>query len=624
MKRVLVLSTSKRFLSASAISRPPPPPPLTSPPPHCNLSPQSTSAGDDNISFSSSATEKFMDILFRCKTIKQLKQVHLHMLINGLRDDDTYNYLADKVMLLTSDLISFDYSYNVFMYLSSNPNLSSYNNLIKCSIIGKSDAVSAYNRMRYQDNISPDRFTFGFLFKSFTSSYRLKSGKMMQCHVIKLGFVSDTFVLNSLLEFYFQFVKRCGHKFGKGRHQLRAVRKVFGEMPDRDIVSWNAMISGLLNKDLFSEAMSVFDDMLLLDDHRCKPDETTLLIIIMNNYRIIYYPEQGKWLDEYIKENKLVLSLPLGNALIYMFACYDDLDNAKVVFKNMSKRCAVTWRLMIDLLVSHSYYKEVVLMFDTMCCCSEEGGPKPDAYIFSSVIFAFFSDPSLVGDGKRLFSAFHKMMYVFGLEPSYSNYNQLIIILIRVGWLEAAMVVLEGTPWETNSEIWGKVLYACQIQGNENLLDLCIRKIDDIDSKQGIHNFGGRIRKIGDFRDATLCCYINVIVDQIRNDVNYGKLIMPSLFTKLSYQYDMDIDFFNKYLEGEVKRMASTEVSNYLEDKVKGITSTNAHAHETYPLLEDDDDVYKVAESLEGQLLDLHDQMVSNTDDDPCQLAILF
>ncbi|KAL3653516.1 hypothetical protein CASFOL_003197 [Castilleja foliolosa] len=472
-------------------------------------------------------------MLYKCKTIKQLKQVHLRMLINGLRDDDNCNYLAEKVMLFTSDLISFDYAYNVFMYLSSNPNISFFNVLIKSSI-GKSDyiAASAYNRMCNQDNISPDRFTFGFLFKSFASSYWLKGGEMMHAHVIKLGFVSDTFVMNSLLELYFKFVE--------SRNELRAVRKVFDEMPVRDIVSWNTMISGLVNNHFFFEALSVFDDMLLLADHRCNPDETTLT-------------------NAYIKENKLVLSLSLGNALIDMFLTYNDLGKAEVVFKSMSRRCTFTWQRMLEGLEDTSFCKEALLLFDTMCCCSEEeGGPKPDGDIFYSVIAAFNSDVSLLGDGKRLFRAIHKMVHGFGVKPGKYAYRLMIRILANAGWVEAA--------------------------------------IDDVNSKHRPCCFMKR----------TLEIYTLGIFDQRHNDVNCVKLMVDSLITKLPEQ--KHVDWLNKYLQEEVERKASAEAYNHRHDCDK-----SAHAQEAHTPL-DDEDVYKVVH-------DLHDQMIS-VKDDPCQRAI--
>ncbi|GJZ55261.1 pentatricopeptide repeat-containing protein [Tanacetum coccineum] len=56
--------------------------------------------------------------------------------------------------------------------------------------------------------------------------------RLAHCNVVKYGLMVDGYVRHSLISMY----ARCG--------ELGCARKVFDEIADRDLVSWNSMISG--------------------------------------------------------------------------------------------------------------------------------------------------------------------------------------------------------------------------------------------------------------------------------------------------------------------------------------------------------------------------------------------
>lgn len=82
--------------------------------------------------------------------------------------------------------------------------------------------------------ISPNSFTFTFLLRCFESFEALGEGEMVHNQIVKLGFESSVFVMNTLMDFYGNC---CG--------DLGLARKVFDYMPKRDVVSWNTLIGVL-------------------------------------------------------------------------------------------------------------------------------------------------------------------------------------------------------------------------------------------------------------------------------------------------------------------------------------------------------------------------------------------
>ncbi|KAK9270474.1 hypothetical protein L1049_026054 [Liquidambar formosana] len=191
--------------------------------------------------------QKMLQFLQNCRSIRQLKQTHLQIFIHGLQDS---HFILPKLISLSSSLDSLDYALHIFQ-TSYNPNVVAYNTIIKC-FIGKTHkaALRIYNRMKASTMVTPNSFTFTFLIRCFESFEAVQDGTVVHGDIVKLGFNSSVFVQNTLLDFY----AKCGG-------DLESACRVFEEMPEKDVVSWNSMIGAYMSRGEIEPAIRLFDSM---------------------------------------------------------------------------------------------------------------------------------------------------------------------------------------------------------------------------------------------------------------------------------------------------------------------------------------------------------------------------
>ncbi|KAL6962322.1 hypothetical protein U1Q18_037279, partial [Sarracenia purpurea var. burkii] len=194
--------------------------------------------------------QKLLQWLPTCKSINELKQTHVRILVNGLQHSI---YIVPKLIALASDLISLDYAINVFRS-SHSPNAIAFNNMIKC-FIGKSHrgALRMYKQMR-ELLISPNSFTFTFLLRCFESVEALDEG------LLKAG-------------------------------SMELAGSVFERMPERNEVSWNSMISGYIRVgDIHGNGTLLeFVTKKILDQEPSNPSYLTLITNLSSSV--------GRWED---------------------------------------------------------------------------------------------------------------------------------------------------------------------------------------------------------------------------------------------------------------------------------------------------------------------------------------
>lgn len=179
--------------------------------------------------------------------------------------------------------------------------------------------------------LKPDNFTYPFLFIACGNLFALSHGRVAHSSVFKVGLDSDDHTCHSLITMY----ARCG--------ELSCARKVFDEITERDLVSWNSMISGYSKMKYAGDAVGLFREMR---GFGFEPDEMTL-VSVLGACGDLGDLSLGRRVEGFVVETKMELNSYVGSALIDMYGKCGDLVAARRVFDSMAKKDVVTWNAMI-------------------------------------------------------------------------------------------------------------------------------------------------------------------------------------------------------------------------------------------------------------------------------------
>ncbi|PKU85562.1 pentatricopeptide repeat-containing protein At3g24000, mitochondrial [Dendrobium catenatum] len=114
------------------------------------------------------------------------------------------------------------------------------------------EALKLFIVMLREDDVRPDWVTFVRLLSAAADMGALKIGTQVIAHTMKLGFNdSNTSVANGIITMY--------SKSGK----IVEARQVFDSITNKDLISWNALITAYAQHGLGREAVKAFEKMLL-------------------------------------------------------------------------------------------------------------------------------------------------------------------------------------------------------------------------------------------------------------------------------------------------------------------------------------------------------------------------
>lgn len=299
----------------------------------------------------------------------------------------------------------------------------------------------------------------------------------IHCHVVKLGFFNDGFVLTNLALLY----TLCGRmedarkllnksslqpdseanavllnilingycRFG----MISNARQMFDEMNFRSVISWNGMMSRYTELGLFKEAVDVF---YMMQKDGVRPNYVTLISVLPAISRLGALG-LGRLVHSYAAKTEIEVDDALGSALIDMYSKCGIIEEAIDLFEALPKENPVTWSALIGGLAFHGRAQEAIHHFRMM----EQAGVIPTDVVFLGLLNAC-SHAGLVEEG-RLY--FNRMVTVYGLKPRIEHYGCMVDMLSRAGLLQEAEELVNGMPMKPDDVIYKVLLSACRIHG---------------------------------------------------------------------------------------------------------------------------------------------------------------
>ncbi|XP_031491443.1 pentatricopeptide repeat-containing protein At1g08070, chloroplastic-like [Nymphaea colorata] len=335
-------------------------------------------------------------LLQRCRTIVQLNPVLSRIIIAGLLHRKLF------VCRIVRHL-AFSQSQNEFLVyarlivehvIHEQPNSFLFNTVIRAYSRNHSpeEAIRLYVQM-LRIPVPPDNFTYPFVIRAANVRALMAEGLQVQGHIIKNGFDSDVFVLNTLISMYSDHgeVDSARQLFEQNRQvvdivswnalidgyaksgSVEVARQLFDEMPERNDVSWSTMISGYARHGELGIANALFDRM----PYR---NSVTWNSMISGFARIGILPIARKMFDEMPCKNTIS-----WNAMITAYAQSGDVDSARDLFDKMPDKDVVSWSSMIAGYTQYGRFRDAVSLFKRMLL---EKDVKPNEVTMVSVLSA--------------------------------------------------------------------------------------------------------------------------------------------------------------------------------------------------------------------------------------------
>lgn len=281
----------------------------------------------------------------------------------------------------------------------------------------------------------------------------LDEGKRVHGHIKGSGFAPGIFISNKILDLYC----KC--------ESVSHAQKLFDEMGERDLCSWNILISGYAKMGWLSEARKVFDEMTERDTfswtamisgyvkHKEPANALELYRSMQRNENFLCNKftissalaasaavqslRLGKEIHAHITRMGLDSDAVVWSALLDVYGKCGSLNEARVIFDRTLGKDIVSWTTMIDRYFGDGKWEEGLSLFSDFL----SSGIKPNDFTFAGVLNACAHKTA-----EELGRQVHGQMMRTGFDPHSFAASALVHMYTKCGSVERANKVFNWLP----------------------------------------------------------------------------------------------------------------------------------------------------------------------------------
>jgi pentatricopeptide repeat protein len=256
--------------------------------------------------------------------------------------------------------------------------------------------------------------TYLWLLEGCLNSGSLVCGQKLHGKILKLGFDSEHVLCDRTIDIYI------------AGGDLDGAIKVFDDMHDRSLSSWNKIINGLEGDKWTRRVLGLFCRMIA---ENVNPNETTFAGVLKacrgGNVAFQYVQQ----IHARIIYHGFGASTLVCNSLIDLYSKNGFIDCAKKIFDRLYVKDSASWVAMMTGLSQNGHEVESILLF----CQMHTSGIAPTPYMFSNVLSAC-TKIELFDVGEQL----HGLVFKGGFFSEMYVCNALVTLYSRSGNLISA------------------------------------------------------------------------------------------------------------------------------------------------------------------------------------------
>lgn len=331
--------------------------------------------------------------------------------------------------------------------------------------------------------------------------------------------------------------------------EISDAEKVFDEMPERDVISWSTMIMGYVQNGNLGQGLECFR---VMKERGVRPNEAAL-VTALSASAMLGLLGCGRFIHSTIESLRLPITVPVGTALVDMYAKCGCIERSRTLFDGMVRKDVWTWNVMICGLASHDHVKEALEMFHRFI----GEGFRPVNVTFIGVLNAC-SRAGLVSEGRHYFRL---MVDGYGIQPEMEHYGCMVDLLGRAGLIDEAVQLIETMAVTPDPVLWATLLDACKVHGFVEMGERIGNKLIQLDPMHDGHyvQLAGIYAKARKWEDVVIVR--RLMVERVSNKVAGWSLI--------------DVEGrVHRFVAGDREHEHSSEIHKLLE--TIGLTITEA------------------------------------------------